>query len=103
MHTLPVTEWVKSTQYTLEDKYVSQHSVKTIESSNFVIVTYHFLVTPKEPHALTTYTQEIHRAYLYETEKLISLFEEEKFRLKLRVPSFAMEGRDLLIFELTEI
>lgn len=98
----PAKEWVLSSQHTLEDKNVSQHTIKTIESSSFLVLTYHFLITPKNPHLPTIYTTEIHRNYLCAVEKLISLFEQENFCVKLHIPSFAMEGRDLIVFELME-
>lgn len=95
-------EWVLAEQHTLEDKHVSHHSVKTRENSRFAVLTHHFLITSKVPNSPTIYKQEIVRNYLCTAEELISLFEEEKFRLKVHVPSFALKGRDLLIFELVE-
>ena len=93
-------EWVMSQQYTFEDKYISSHTVKTIENTHFARLTKHFLVSPKIPQGKTEYIKEVHFHYLCTADKLISLFKEQGFKIKKHVPSFAVEGRDLLIFEL---
>lgn len=96
-----VTEWVDSQQYTFKNRFISCHTTKVIIDSNFARITQHFLISPKIPNCTTEYIKEVYKSYLCTTEKLISLFKEQGFEVKIQVPSFAMEGRDLLIFELS--
>ncbi len=96
-----IHEWVLTNQYDLEDKFISYHTVKTIESNRLAVLNKHFLVTPKLPKGKTTYTNEKYYLCTFTAEELISLFAEEGFRVKAHIPSFAVEGRDLIIFELS--
>jgi hypothetical protein len=94
-----VTEWVLSSEYNLEEKYVSHHAVKTKKDSRFITLHEHFLITPKNPSGKTEYVQEKYNSYLCSSEELITLFAEQGFSVKEHIPSFAMKGRDLIIFE----
>jgi SAM-dependent methyltransferase len=94
-----IKEWVDSQHYIFEDKYVSYNSVKVIKNKNFSKMTKHFLISPKIPSGKTEYIKEVCETYLCTIEKLISLFKEQGFEIKMQIPSFAIEGRDLLIFK----
>jgi hypothetical protein len=70
-----------------------------IESERCAITHKHFLITPKILNEKTEYVHHSWRMHLWTTEEIIALFAEEGFSVKAHIPSFAMKGRDLIIFE----